>query len=261
MSEVFAIALASMHQDMGQLDRIAQNLANASTPGYKRAVATARPFTEAIDAAAAARSPVVLSEAASSAVQGLRGELRVLVDGRPGTLRVTGQPLDLALEGEGYFEVATPSGTAYTRQGTFALDAQGRLVTGSGYAVLGVGGEIRLTTRTPIIDASGRIAEPDAASNASALGNVAQLRVVRFEKGTQLRQLGDGLLVPTQGATAHADPSTLIRQGTLENSNVSSLQEMIQLIQTSRHFESMQKIVQGYDDLLSTSIRKLGDLS
>lgn len=260
MSEVLAIALASMHQDMGQADRIAQNLANVSTPGYRRAVAAARPFAEAIDAAAASRSPVVVGSAAPG-VQEAPGALQVLVDGRPGTLRMTGQPLDLALEGEGYFEVATPSGPAYTRQGSFALDGQGRLVTASGHAVMGTGGEIRLTTRTPAIDANGKISEPDAMSSFSTPGSVAQLRVVRFAKDAELRQLGDGLLAPTQGAVAGADSGTLVRQGALENSNVSSLQEMIQLMQTVRHFESMQKVVQGYDDLLSTSIRKLGDLS
>jgi flagellar basal-body rod protein FlgG len=269
VSEIYAIALAAMHQDMGQLDRIAQNLANAGTPGYKRVVAAARPFGEEVDALSAvgSESPLLPGRAPPLSITGA-GVLQLLTDRRGGTLRTTGQPLDLALEGDGYFEVKTEAGPAYTRQGSFTLDAERRLVTAQGQAVMGTDGEIRLATATPVIDAAGKITEPDATGTvAAAPGAIApSLRIVHFETTAELRDLGDGLVAPGPGASPQGRGSvesepTRVRQGALENSNVSSMQEMVQLIQTMRHFESLQRIVQGYDDLLSTSIRKLGDLS
>lgn len=256
MTDVFAIALASLQRDMGQVDRVAQNLANLATPGYKREVSVARPFAESFDAATAA-------QAGRPAVDG--GEpaaLKVKIDAAAASLRLTGQPLDLALEGDGFFEVQTEAGPAYTRQGSFELDAAGRLVTAQGHAVMGTNGAIRLTTRTPVVDAAGRISEPDAAPGASSLdpGGSARLRIVRFDKSAELRRLDDGLLGSSTPPQPLAESEAQVRQGALENSNVSSAQEMIQLIQTMRHFESMQRVVQGYDELLSTSIRKLGDL-
>jgi flagellar basal-body rod protein FlgG len=186
------------------------------------------------------------------------------LDPSVGTLQMTGQPLDVALEGEGYFEVSTDQGPAYTRQGTFRLDAGGRLVTAQGHPVMGTNGEIRLATRTPAIDAAGRITEPDATSGPSVLAPgtaVAQLRVVRMEKGAELRHLGDGLVVTSAEVQPLGEADLQIRQGALENSNVSTLREMVLLMDTTRHFESMQRVVQSYDELLSTSIRKLGDLT
>jgi flagellar basal-body rod protein FlgG len=176
---------------------------------------------------------------------------------------MTGQPLDLAIEGEGYFEIATDTGRAFTRGGAFQLDARGRLTTPQGFPVLGSDGEIVLTTRTPAIDAAGRITEPDAASGPARTPDaaVARLRIVRLPENATLRNTGGGLLecdeppVPMEQANVH------VRQGALENANVSSAREMVQLMETVRHFETMQRVVQGYDELIATSIRKLGDLA
>ncbi|RKP48410.1 flagellar hook-basal body protein [Trinickia fusca] len=267
MSDSYAVALASMHQDMVRLDRVASNLANVSTPGYKREVVAVQPFVdvmEGIAADAAARSAemtsgVVAETAAESGLVQVRNDMRA------GTLKSTGQPLDVALESEGFFEVATPNGTAYTRQGDFRLDAQGRLVTAQGYPVMGKGGEIRLSTSTPHIDSLGAITEPDATfvgPSSSAPGvSVAQLKIVKFEHPEQLPRLGEGLMGEGPGLTIVGDDNVRIRQGALENANVSSMQEMVQLMQTMRHFESMQKIAQGYDEMLGTALQKLGEVS
>jgi len=263
MSKVFAVALASMHQDMSRLDRIALNLANASTPGYRREVVAASPFVAALDVAGAT-APASGSAAQEGEEAAPAGALTVLSDTRPGTIRVTGQPLDLALTGDGFFEIATESGPAYTRQGSFRVDERGRLVTARGHAVMGKNGDVYLTTRTPVIDASGNVTEPDATTGpaAGAPGTpIAQLKVVRFEDARSLQRLGDGLVAGGPGATVLEDGHGQIRQGALENANVSSMHEMVQLVETMRHFESMQKIVQGYDEMLGTAIRRLGDLS
>jgi flagellar basal-body rod protein FlgG len=259
MQPVFSVALASMHQDMRRLDRIAENLANVSTPGYRREVVAPLPFVEVLDAAAAAQPAGVATEDGSGSVAA-----QVLSDIRPGTVRVTGQPLDLALTGDGFFEVATPNGPAYTRQGNFRVDERGRLVTAQGYAVMGRNGDIFLTTRTPAIDAAGAVTEPDATTGPSAMtpgSPVAHLKVVRFDNPRALQRLGDGLVAPGTGMTIVDDGHGQIRQGALENANVSSMHEMVELVQTMRHFESMQRIAQGYDEMLGTAIRKLGDLT
>lgn len=259
MDPVLALSLQSMQHDMSRVDRVATNLANATTPGYKREVVAVRSFAAALSALPQVADPEaspVTAPTAGSAVQ-------VFSDLRPGSVKVTGQPLDLALGGEGYFEVATANGPAYTRAGQFRVDGRGRLVTAAGDAVMGRGGEIVLTTASPVIDASGNITEPTATTGPAA-GHpqqpVAQLRIVHIEDPQAARRLGGGLLAADSKVTEVAEGQAQVRQGALESSNVSSVQEMVQLVQAMRHFESMQKVAQGYDEIVSATIRRLGDL-
>jgi flagellar basal-body rod protein FlgG len=256
MHEVLAVALTSMQQDMSRVDRVASNLANVSTPGFKREVLVVPTFGQAVASAlGSARSPeTVRPELAAGPV--------VMSDARAGSVRVTGQPLDLAIEGDGYFEVMTSGGPAYTRQGDFQVDARGRLVTSRGEPVMGVSGEIVLTTRTPSIDADGKVTEPLAVGgpgSGSPATAVGQLKVVHLDRPQQLERLGGGLVTGGE-AVAKGEGAARVRQGALENSNVNSAQEMVQLLQTMRHFESMQKVAQGYDEMLGATIHKLGDL-
>lgn len=259
MQPVLAIALTGMQEDMSHLDRVAQNMANMATPGYKREVVLARPFVNMVDELSAAADGAVGTDAAASLHRPL-----VLVDTKAGSLKATGQPLDMALSGDGFFEVSTAQGTAYTRQGDFAVDAQGRLVTAAGDPVMGKGGEIHLVTRTPVVDVAGNVTEPNAPTNAGVPADgspVAQLKIVRFSDTRGMTHLGGGLLSAGTDPQAIADATARVHQGQLEASNTNTMQEMVQVIQTMRHFESMQKAVQGYDDLLGTAIQKLGDLS
>lgn len=256
MDHILAVSLATMQHDMQRLDRIAMNLANVTTPGYKREVVASRPFVDVLDQTALS-SQVALTGATSA--DAAASNVRGLLDVRPGTLRMTGEPLDLALAGDGFFEVATDEGMAYTRQGNFSVDARGRLVTAQGHAVMGKNGEIFLATLRPVIDATGNVMEPLSASTAGGAPG-AQLKVVRFENPASMQRLGDGLLAPGVGMVVASD-DVQIRQGALENANVSTVQEMVQLMQTMRHFESMQKVATGYDEMLGSAIRKLGELS
>jgi flagellar basal-body rod protein FlgG len=256
MRDVLAVALASMRHDMSRVDRIALNLANVATPAYKREVVAVRPFAEALEAAGGA--PEGSAEAAAPA----GGDaVQVLTDLRPGTLKVTGQPLDLALTGEGYFEIATPAGLAYTRLGSFHLDGQGRLVTAQGDPVLGRTGEIRLSTASPAIDADGNVTEPGAPGGPGGAGGpVAQLKVVLMEAPQRAQRLGEGLFSAGGAVVEAGEGRAQLRQGALENGNVNSMQEMVALIETMRHFESMNRIAQGYDEMMGSAIRKLGEL-
>lgn len=252
MNEVLSLTLQSMRLDMARMDGAALNLANAQTAGYKREVVIGPTFGAQL-AAAQARE----DDAAA-------GPVRTHMDSRSGALRVTGQSLDLALSGPGWFEVQTEHGPAYTRQGTFRIDAQGRLVTAQGQLVAGLGGDIQLPHGMPTIDAEGRIFEgalPDGAPARDGANPIAQFKIVRFADGASLRRVGDGLVAIT-GEPIQADSGeTEVRQGFLEASNVSSAHEMVQLMQAVRHFESLQKVALGYDEMIGAAIRKLGDLA
>jgi flagellar basal-body rod protein FlgF len=257
MNEILSIALQSMQHDMAKVDRVGLNLANAQTPGYKREVFGTVPFAQRLQAAQG-QAPGEAADAEASATLG------VLVDQRHGTLKATGQSLDLAVAGPGWFEILTPQGPAYTRQGNFRLDPQGRLVTAQGYPVMGTSGEIRLPHGMPVIDSGGRVFEgalPGGAPAKNGSEPVARLKIVIFDHKAAVRKLGEGLVTTSGEALAAAEAQTDVRQGYLENSNVSSMQEMMQLIQTIRHFEAMQKMAVGYDEMIGVAVRKLGETS
>ena len=238
MDPVLSAVLGSMHVDMARLERVAMNLANVQTPAYKRELVLAPPFAARVDAA---------SDAAS-----------VHTDQRAGTLKPTGRSLDVALTGPGWFEVTTPQGTAYTRLGNFTLDAQGRLVTQQGHAVMGLAGDIVLQQGAPVIDAEGRIFESVAAGAKRDAAAIAQLKVVEFDAAAPIERMGDGLVLVRAQARPAAGGAQ-VQQGFLENSNVSHMQEMVRLLETMRHMETLQKVALGYDEMLGTSIRKLGE--
>jgi flagellar basal-body rod protein FlgG len=248
MNNILGIVLGSIHADMARMDRIAMNIANAQTPGYKREVVSVMPFAARVDGSAAAQETAVVVQA----------------DQRPGALQPTGQPLDVALTGPGWFEVMTPQGPAYTRQGNFRLDAAGRLVTQQGLPVMGSAGEIQLLQGTPVIAAAGRVFDGGAGGGSPVKAGatpVGQLRVVRFDAGAAVERVGDGLLRLAGDAAPAPEGSVEVKQGFLERSNVSHMHEMVRLMETVRHLESLQKVAVGYDELLATSIRRLGETS
>jgi flagellar basal-body rod protein FlgG len=258
MHEILNIALHGMQQDMLRLNHVGMNLTNATTPGYQRQVVALRPY-QGVTLGGGTLVPNLSFEATLALQQQSQiypdagnATARVVTDSRPGTLKATGQPLDVALTAPGYFEVTTPDGPAYTRAGQFQLDARGRMVNALGYPVMGVSGEIVLNTPNPVIEPNGQIRENNR--------QIAQLKIVQFEEPSSIERLGDGLVTSAGATRTLADSDVQLRQGFVENANVSSMHEMVQLIEVMRHFESMQRMAQGYDDMLGSSIRKLGDL-
>lgn len=252
MNEILAIGLQAMQADAARVELSAMNLANALTPGYRRRIALQAPVAASFGAHMASAAAPVPAEP-GAAVR----PVQVQLDPRPGTLKLTGRALDLALPGPAYFEVRTESGVAYTRNGSFHIDAAGRLVTAQGHAVLGEGGEIRLVAPDPVIGPAGAVLARGAPDDAP----LAQLRLVEFEAGVSLQPLGDGMFAAGGGAVPRPAGRAEVRQGWLENANVAPAAEMIQLARTLRHFETMQKVMQGHDELLGTAIRKLGETS
>lgn len=254
---VLAIALNSVQQDSRRVEIASMNMANSLTTGYKRqfpAIAQAASTVQSHSHSAATDAHAGLLP-----VGGARSiaQPQSVADMRPGTLRATRRSLDVALTGPGFFEVLTPNGPAYTRHGEFQIDSMGRLVTVHGDVVMGESGEIVLTSQTPNISAHGQI-EIDGKP-------VGQLKVVAFERPEHLIHQGNGRYVPSAEASrttqtvADLNGAQAIRQGYLENANVNAMHDMLELMQSMRHMETMQKVTQYADDMLGTAIRRLGE--
>lgn len=231
MVDLVSLTVASMQNDMQRMNLIANHAANALTPGFKRSLLSA--------------------VNASQAQQGLAPLQATSLDFRPGVPRRTGGPLDVAIIGDGFLELTTSQGVAYTRNGSLRIDEQGRLVSAAGDSVAGLSGDIRLATSAPTIDRDGRIFEKGVQTG--------QLKIVRFEQAqSALRAIGDGLYRPLEGQTAQEVSRPQVLQGHLEASNVDATREMVSLIETYRHFETSQRLLQIYDDMRDKTFRSLG---
>ncbi|CUI02859.1 flagellar hook-basal body protein [Massilia antarctica] len=237
--DALTIAGIAMQNDMQRMDSISQNLANVMTPGYKRSIPVSRAFADLMGGAASGAAALHESTAAQ------------MLDTSAGTLRATSNPMDIAIEGNGYFEVATEQGTAYSRQGTLQVDPRGRLCNGDGRALIGLGGEIVIAPGPFSVEADGKVKQ-----NGQTVG---QLKVVQFSNPQGLLPMGNGLLAQGDATVSDHNVAARVRTGFLENSNVSSPQEMIRLTETLRHFETMIKVAQGYEDVFQKTVSKLGE--
>jgi flagellar basal-body rod protein FlgG len=228
-----------------RLDVLTNNLANVNTAGFKRD----RMVFESVLGAVKNPSQAVESLTNAPVLSGTS----FATDFSAGPLKQTGNTLDLALEGDGFFVVNTPEGRAFTRQGNFHLDSGGKLVNSEGYEVLANGGPVTINGGKVDVDGKGGIFVD---------GNqVASLEVVDFPKPYTLQKAGGVQFMPAgSGADEQPARNTGIRQGFLEESNVNPLLEMAQLIETNRYYESCVKMVQSYDNLASKAANELGKL-
>jgi flagellar basal body rod protein FlgG len=216
-------ALSGMLTRIGELDRLASDLANVGTAGYK---------TE--------RAARVASErdgrfrlALDSAVDVTDGERRV--DFRAGSLATTGRDLDLAIDGKGFFVLATPNGQRYTRNGSFTRRADGLLTTAEGEPVLGEGGreggQIRLGPGKITVDQDGTIRTGDTVAGRLRVVELAETSIDR-ESGARFRAM--------PGATPRPATGKVIG-GALEQANVGVVDRMVALTEIKRSFEALQR--------------------
>jgi flagellar basal-body rod protein FlgF len=220
-------ALASRTQ---ALDTIANNLANASTAGYR---AQHNIFSSVLaDAGQGSTSP--LNQAIND--YGIMGG--TTLDLTQGSLQKTGNDLDVAIQGPGFFAVQTAHGTTYTRNGGFQVSAKGQLVTANGDPVMGDKGAIAILPGPVSISADGTIS-----SNGAVAG---KLKVVEFAPGTQLTGTGDSYYNVPSGSETAATHST-VQQGMLENSNVNPVTSMVELITAQRSAEMMQRALSMFN--------------
>ena len=234
MSSGIYLATAGAVAQSNALDATANNIANATTTGFRGDRITFR------EAMGAAQSPDAALVAA--------GTKRI--DSEAGALAETGNPLDLALEGDGMFAVDTPNGVRYTRAGNFRLDADRKIVTVDGHAVRGEGGaHITVPPEAAVIGVS---SEGEVTADGESLG---KLELVTF-RPAQLKRQG-GALFSATGKPDGSEPP-LVRSGMLEASNVNVVRGVVDLVKVSRTYESLMRVIQGYHDVESRAARDLG---
>lgn len=233
------IVAQAMQGDLQRLAHIGQNLANVQTAGYKRLVSAQRPFAAEM---LAAEMPVTAAQTEST------------TDMTAGALRATGNPMDVAIDGDGFFVVETAQGPALTRQLSLRLDAHGGLVNEAGLSVWGDRGALRA-------GAAGTAVRVDARGEVWAEGrSIGRLQLLRAADSAALQPLGAGLYRAADRSLGDAALGAKVVVGYQEASNVNSSSEMVRLMETSRHFEALARTVQGYDEVMEKAIRKLGDL-
>jgi flagellar basal-body rod protein FlgF len=227
-----------------QMDVVANNIANLNTTGFK---AESILFEEFVMPVARDQNFAPTDQALS-----FTHDWATMHDMQGGAIVQTGNPLDVALQGEGFLAVVTPGGERWTRAGALQVDAEGVLVNFDGHPVLGDGGEIRFDPEetTITIDASGAIA-----TNAGAKG---RLRIVEFADPQELAREGDNLFV---GGTPLPATATRVVQGAIERSNVSGVAEMSEMIRVQRAYQSVAAMMERQDDVRRSAIQKLGTLN
>jgi flagellar basal-body rod protein FlgG len=248
------IAKTGMEAQQTQLDHISNNLSNVATTGYKRSHAA---FEDLI------YQNLRQSGASSSEQTQLPTGLQVGLGTRAvatarnfsqGALQQSGNQLDLAVKGNGFFQVSMPDGsTAYTRDGSFQLDAQGQMVTNNGF-LLQPGITIPVTAQSVTIAADGTVSV--ALPNQAAPQTVGQLQLATFVNPGGLEPRGQNLYTetassgtPNAGAPGANGLGTL-QQGFVETSNVNVVEELVSMIQTQRAYELNSKAVSTSDQML-----------
>ncbi len=237
-----------------ELEVVANNIANLNTTGYK---ADGSIFEEFLMPVAHARG-----------VEGSRQKLSYVQDRATwhnfgaGPVRPTGNPLDIAIDGDAFFVVQTARGERYTRNGSFQINAQGELVTSTGDKVVGEGGPIQFQTTDNNIsinpDGTITVREGGNSTSDSARG---KLRLARFERVQQLQKDGASLFKAPDGlAPQAATTATRVVQGSLEQSNVRSVIEMARMVEVTRTYTQIATMLQQHGEMRRTAIDKLAEI-
>lgn len=256
---IYTAASGALVQQL-RFEVLTNNLSNANTVGFKedRTVFSTMLGSAAAAGEQASGTPVTASivTAGSEVISTNVGVVLegVKTDFSAGPITQSGNALDLALNGNGFFSVKTPTGTLFTRAGAFTLDGEGRLVTADGFPVLGEGGEVRLQGETVAIGADGTV---------QVDGNqVATLKIVEFPPETALRKIGDTLCAPVDPAAKESKAvSCEVLQGYVEQSNVNAVKSMTEMIEVLRAYEAYQKVIQSVDEVTGTLINEVGTIS
>ncbi len=177
--------------------------------------------------------------------------VKTAIDFTEGDLMQTNNALDLAILGRGFFKVKDDRGTFYTRDGSFKLSADRKLVTDNGARVQGISGDIVLPTSEIGINEFGEFAYDG--------GLIDKLLIVEPKKPEYLKKLGNNMYSYTKELTEDdVVKDAKIRQGFLEGSNVNPVKEMIKMIETYRGYESAQRVIRAYDEIASKSVNDIG---
>lgn len=234
MDRLIYTAMTGASHVLQQQAAVSENLANASTPGFRAALNTFR-AVPLVGEGLPTRTFVVDSTAGA--------------DFTPGILQQTGRDLDVAINGAGWIAVQGVDGKeAYTRNGSFQVTSNGVLQTRSGLNVAGDGGPITIPPDTEVTFAKdGTISTVPSGSKAASVVVVGRLKLVNPASG-QLDRGSDGLFRMKDGSTAPADAKTEVVPGSLEGSNVNTVEAMVNMISLARKFDMQMKMLQSADN-------------
>jgi flagellar basal-body rod protein FlgF/flagellar basal-body rod protein FlgG len=236
MDSGFYAACTGLLAQTDALEITANNIANLNTTGYKGQLE----FHRSLDASMANHHLSPLNQAVNN--YGVLGG--AAVDLRTGEFQKTGNDLDLAMEGAGFFTVKTPAGTRYTRNGNFHTDAAGNLLTATGDMVMGEQGPVQLPSGTITISSDGTISQGGAV--------VATMKLVTFKPGTSLTAEGNSYYQAPVGSELPADDPRLA-QGTLESSNLNPVMGAVNLITLQRHAQLLQQALSIFHSVFNAA--------
>jgi len=237
-----------------EMEVIANNIANIDTNGFKADFPLFEeylmPGTRNGGGSRVADSPVSFVH-----------DRGTLIDLNQGPLQRTGNPLDVAINGDGFLVVRTPQGERYTRNGALQISPQGELVTSEGYQVLGDGGPIAFQTQDNgiTINPEGTVSVKDPSNSTVAIIR-GQLRVVSFSQAQRLQKEGGSTFNAPAGMPAGPSTKSVVVQGALEKSNVRPIIEMSRMIEVSRSYTMIANLLQSQGDLHKGAIQQLSDV-
>jgi flagellar basal-body rod protein FlgF len=248
MSGAIYMAAAGAMACEKRMQVISNNLANINTSGFKKD----KGHFQIIDSPDSIKEDLDKKSVLEEKQQPpLWIQFDTKTDFSEGPLKHTGSPLDLALEGDGFFCIKTEQGTQYTRNGNFSLDQDGTLVTMDGLPVLGEGGPINIDGNTFTVDEKGNI---------SVDGNLVDtIKIVGFQKPDALEKTGNSLFANNGKNSVESKVENVgVSQGFIELSNVNAVRMMTEMIEVLRGYESYQKAIKTADEANSKAINDVG---
>ena len=228
-------------------EAVAQNMTSSQVPGFRK-------VTVEFSSVEMGNLQTDPKSKGSDGVQALFPTTTTGISYTQGETTPTQKELDVAIQGEGFFEIQRPDGSrAYTRAGEFQLDANRTVVTHDGMPVLTQAG-------TPIVlqAENGPLAVSPDGSLSQGDTQLGRLNIVKFDDTSKLTPIGNGMFVPGENAEPEKVERPSVLQGYVEASNVSPLQEMISLVQISRAYEANQKVITSRDENVQKALDTLG---
>lgn len=273
------VPLSGQVAQQRKVETIANNVANANTVGFKKDQLVFKEHltaltkgVEDIDIPRKEFSPADFyhTQGAENAMVAVDGSFTIF---EQGTLIPTSNPLDIALKGNGFLEVLTPNGVRFTRKGNLSLSKEGELVTDQGFKLLSAINISEEAVRNPA--SAGNVPSADeriikVPTNTKLTFNnegevltrdgiIGKISVVEFKDTHALKKEGNSVFItPDETNIIRNNIQTSVNQGFLEGSNVNAIEEMSELIKAHRHFESIQKAINAYDQISGKAANELG---
>ncbi len=244
MIQGIKLAMQGMTSQMQKQDQISNNLANINTTGFKQSGLFVKSYEKYLNN----------DENKVFANRDIKVD-EVYVDFREGPMKKTGNNLDLLIKGSGFFTIMTPNGVRYTRNGNFSLNPDGFLVTSDGSKVMSTEGFIRIDRDggKMQVNTNGEVLQDDM--------SIGELRIVDFKKPYRLLRDGNSYFRPELPNNPVVNsPGFLMKQGFLEGSNASPVQNMVEMIRAFRIYEAGQKAMHAQDQTLDKAVNSVGRL-